>query len=339
MVVHHCSFDPTVTILSFKNPLSDQDKVMIIAPHADDAELAAFCLYSRHDSCIVTLTAGEIEAEYYEHAAAGKEEASRFKGRLRSWESVVVPQWGGVNNGNTMQLGYFCLALERMYAQKDVAVSSSTANLDDTRYFRSFNHRRLKSDQDGLPTWNNLVQDLVEVMQDYKPDIIVTPHPVMDPHRDHRYATMACLEACEKSMIAVDCFLLYANHYACTDMFPFGLSGSVASLPPVFDPTPEMKVFSYLTDQPCQQEKLAALAMMHDLMTPIGLKKKIRQILQHVFLRRDAMRYGDDDYFRKSIRHNELFYPVDIAQLKKLTALVADIEPHPKNIPDTAGSK
>ncbi len=40
---------------------------MVIAPHADDAELAAFGLYSRcSEASIVTLTQGEIEAEHYQ---------------------------------------------------------------------------------------------------------------------------------------------------------------------------------------------------------------------------------------------------------------------------------
>ncbi len=40
---------------------------MMLAPHADDAELAAFGLYSRADNVsIVTLTQGEIEAEHYQ---------------------------------------------------------------------------------------------------------------------------------------------------------------------------------------------------------------------------------------------------------------------------------
>ncbi|MGE8323808.1 MAG: PIG-L family deacetylase, partial [Pseudomonas sp.] len=42
-------------------------RVMVIAPHADDAELAAYGLYSQADETwVVTLTAGEIEAEHYQ---------------------------------------------------------------------------------------------------------------------------------------------------------------------------------------------------------------------------------------------------------------------------------
>jgi len=319
VTAHYCTLDSSMNILSFKNPLVGKNKIMVIAPHADDAELAAFGLYSQHNSFIVTLTAGEIEAEYYEHLTNDKAEASRFKGRLRSWDSIVVPKWGGVSDKNVMQLGYFCLTLEQMYQHKDIPVKSHAASLNDIRYFRIFNPQTLESDCNGLPTWNNLVQDLAELMQQFKPEIIVTPHLAMDPHKDHRYATMACVEACEKCKISPECFLLYANHYQYTDMFPFGLSGSIFSLPPSFTPGHGMKIFSYFVDRKSRQEKMAAVAMMHDLRTPRGIKKKIRQILQNILLGRDKIQYGDDDYFRKSIRRNELFYEVDMKQLKQLT--------------------
>jgi LmbE family N-acetylglucosaminyl deacetylase len=51
---------------------------MVIAPHADDAELAAYGLYSQADETwVVTLTAGEIEAEHYQQMGLAKAEAAR----------------------------------------------------------------------------------------------------------------------------------------------------------------------------------------------------------------------------------------------------------------------
>lgn len=48
-------------------------RVMVIAPHADDAELAAYGLYSQADETwVVTLTAGEIEAEHYQAMGLAK---------------------------------------------------------------------------------------------------------------------------------------------------------------------------------------------------------------------------------------------------------------------------
>jgi LmbE family N-acetylglucosaminyl deacetylase len=314
---HHCTIAQQLTLKSFTNPEIDNKKILVIAPHADDAELAAFGLYSQQNSFIATLTAGEIGAGFYEPLTGNKVAASRLKGRLRAWDSIMVPQWGGIEATNTLQLGYFCMTLEQMWQHQDVPVASRTADLTTTQYFRTFNSMPLRSDHDGAPTWQNLVQDLSEILQQFQPDIIVTPHPVMDPHRDHRFATMACIQAVEQTGLDAHNFLLYANHYQFTDMFPFGLSASIAALPPQFSTTSGMKVFSSPLDQQLQQDKLAAITMMHDLQTPIGAKKKLRQYMQHIFLGRDISPYGDDEYLRTAVRQNELFYHVDLAQLKQ----------------------
>jgi hypothetical protein len=62
-----CAVSGQPRLWSFQHADARRKRVMVIAPHADDAELAAFGLYSQADeSWIVTLTAGEIEAEHYQ---------------------------------------------------------------------------------------------------------------------------------------------------------------------------------------------------------------------------------------------------------------------------------
>ncbi len=101
----------------FRQPDYRDQRVMVIAPHADDAELAAFGLYSQaKEAWIVTLTAGEIEAEHYQHMGLERAEAARLKGRLRAWDSLAVPRWAGVPEAHCAQLGYFCLQLSAMQA-------------------------------------------------------------------------------------------------------------------------------------------------------------------------------------------------------------------------------
>ncbi|MGB8970894.1 MAG: PIG-L family deacetylase, partial [Pseudomonas capeferrum] len=115
-------------------------RVMVIAPHADDAELAAYGLYSQADETwVVTLTAGEIEAEHYQKMGLGKAEAARLKGRLRAWDSIAVPRWAGVPQSRCVQLGYFCLQLPTMQAAPDVPAASREADMADIRPFRQFN--------------------------------------------------------------------------------------------------------------------------------------------------------------------------------------------------------
>jgi hypothetical protein len=96
------------------NPDYSRHRFMVLAPHADDAELAAFGLYSgSKDVSIATLTQGEIEAQGYESLSLSKNQAARLKGRLRSWDSLATPLWDGVVASRCVQLGYYCLQLPR----------------------------------------------------------------------------------------------------------------------------------------------------------------------------------------------------------------------------------
>ena len=80
-----CTLHGTPRLWAWVNPEYSKQRVMVIAPHADDAELAAFGLYSQAEKpWIVTLTAGEIEAEHYQQMGLDPVEASRTKGRLRA---------------------------------------------------------------------------------------------------------------------------------------------------------------------------------------------------------------------------------------------------------------
>ncbi|MDD2556900.1 MAG: PIG-L family deacetylase [Desulfuromonadaceae bacterium] len=316
----YCAVGGEVSLLSFSNPQLEHQKLFIVAPHADDAELAAFALYGDHDSCIITLTAGEVGAPYYQDPDACSATASRLKGRLRAFDSVMVPRWRGVEEGKTVQLGYFCMTLKAMYQQQPQAVLSHTAELADPSYFRNFNTIALKSDNAGEASWALLLQDLQELLEREKSDIILTPHPLLDPHPDHIYATKAICEACQNLNRSDATFLLYANHYHNTDMFPFGPAGSIASVPPqeMKITAATHKIFSYPAEQESQRLKGAALAMMHDLRNSLSLKKKFRLHLHSLFLGRKVSPYGEDEFFRKAVRNNELFYVVNLEQLSAL---------------------
>jgi hypothetical protein len=122
-------------------------RVMVIAPHADDAELAAYGLYSQADETwVVTLTAGEIEAEHYQQMGLQRPRP-RAQGRLRAWDSIAVPRWAGVPESRCVQLGYFCLQLPAMQAAPDQPPASREADMADIRLFRQFNPFPLPGDR------------------------------------------------------------------------------------------------------------------------------------------------------------------------------------------------
>lgn len=287
-----------------------QRRIMFIAPHADDAELAAFGLYSQAaDVSLVTLTQGEIEAETYQQLGLAPEAAAKLKGRLRSWDSMAIPLWGGVPTSHCVQLGYYCLQLQAMQQQPSQAFGSKESGEADTRSVRQMNACRLPSDANGVPSWENLIADLTQLIADFKPELIVTPHPELDPHGDHIAATAAVQEALAQQAHSVQALLLYANHLADNDRWPMGNAGEGVALPPVTDAAlPADELWSYVLSVEQQLDKALALAMQHDLQGSLPLKKRLRRNLQKLLLGRRWPVTGDNEFFRKAVRRHELFW-------------------------------
>jgi hypothetical protein len=256
----------------------------------------------------VTLTAGEIEAEHYQQVGLNKVEAARLKGRLRAWDSIAVPRWAGVPEAHCVQLGYFCLQLAAMQAAPSRPMGSREAEMDDTRLFRQLNPFALPGDVDGAPTWNNLLADLRELLLRARPEVIVLPHPTLDPHPDHICAQQAVLEALRGLEWQPTTLLGYANHLHDNDRWPMGDAGHGIALPPAFD--------SSLAMQPCclpvplalQRDKAMALGMMHDLQPRMPSKRKVRRLIQWLLASRVPPIYGENEFFRKAVRRHELFW-------------------------------
>ncbi|MBC3957808.1 PIG-L deacetylase family protein [Pseudomonas triticifolii] len=292
----------------FRQPDARQQRVMVIAPHADDAELAAFGLYSQaSDAWIVTLTAGEIEADHYRQMGMSGVEAARMKGRLRAWDSVAVARWGGVPESQCVQLGYFCLQLPAMQAAPDTPVGSREADLLDTRLFRQFNPVPLPGD-DGQPTWNNLLADLRALILKARPQVVVMPHPAIDPHPDHICAQAAVREALAGLEWQPEVVLGYANHLHDNDRWPMGDAYTGISLPPVFDAQLKLEPYSLELSVQTQRDKAMALGMMHDLQPPMPFKRRMRRCLQRLLAGRRWPAEGENEFFRKAVRRHELFW-------------------------------
>ena len=284
-------------------------RVMVIAPHADDAELAAYGLYSQADETwVVTLTAGEIEAEHYQQMGLAKAEAARLKGRLRAWDSIAVPRWAGVPESRCVQLGYFCLQLPAMQAAPDQPAVSRDAELADIRLFRQFNPFPLPGDRDGAPTWHNLLADLRALLELARPEVLVMPHPQLDPHPDHICAQAAVLEALQGLAWQPQTLLCYANHLHDNDRWPMGDSGDGVALPPQLSAAQAWAPCSLVLDRATQHDKAMALGMMHDLQPPAPFKRRLRRWLQRWLAARRPSPYGENEFFRKAVRRHELFW-------------------------------
>lgn len=305
----YCQLEGEAELQIFEHDDYRNKRLLIIAPHADDAEIAAFGLYSEAaDVHIVTLTAGETGEKDYQHVYANSAQAAQLKGCLRAWDSVTIPRWGDVSAERVVNLGYFCLRLKAMHDNPDQVIASKVAGLDSVTLFRQYNQWPLPTDNDGRSTWNNLLTDLSSLIEKIKPDAIVTPHLQLDPHEDHYYATLAVKQALKKSNYSAE-LLYYANHYLHTDMFPYGPAHSAVGLPVNLTADIDGETIVYVSlSEHTQKHKAMSLAMQHDLQQPLALKKKLRKWLQAKLIGRNASPYGDDDYFRKAIKSGEIFF-------------------------------
>ena len=309
IVPRFCRIDGELRLHAMRNPDFSKQRMLIIAPHADDAELAAFGQYSRSsDTAIVTLTQGEIEAENYQRLGLDKAAAARLKGRLRAWDSLAAPLWGGVTQARCVQLGYYCLQLPAMAEQPQTPFGSRESGESDIRSVRRHNPLTLPADADGLPTWNNLIADLVAVIEHYRPEVLLTPHPELDPHHDHVASTRAVLEACQRTSWQPTTLLLYANHLHDNDRWPMGPAGNGIALPPALTALPADRLWSPTLDAERQLDKAMALGLQHDLQGSLPLKKRLRRLIQHVLVGRRWPATGEDEFFRKAVRRHELFW-------------------------------
>lgn len=317
----HLSWKPQQTnLIAMKNaPL--EGSVLVIAPHPDDAEIAAFGLYADRDAWVVTVSAGEIGT--LDFGGIFKEDVNgrRLFGRTRVGESISAPFVGNVAWDRAMNLGYFDGTLQALY--RGETVRSSVADLDSHRYFRRLNHSSLVPKTEEKPSWSGLVRDLVHVIGLARPSIIVAPHPVLECHPDHKFVGAAVFEAVEACQLQHGRLLLYVVHPPGGgphgSIHPVGQRDGVVSLPSL--QTEEVlfeTVYSHAVSDELQDRKVLALDVYRDiragsdeLFPPESLRQAMyraaRSVYRHLVV-------PDSTFLRKSVRPNELFYTVSFSR-------------------------
>lgn len=291
------------TLRLFDDHLDLQQRILVLAPHPDDAEIAAFGLYADRHASVVTVTAGNAGDMNYRANVSDPAAHYALKGYLRAVDSVTVPWQGNIPPERTANLGYFDGRLDAMYlAPKQTVPEVYGANTDVAPYRRA-NLSKLVSGAARSNTWQHLVEDLVEVLRKVNPGIVVMPDPRLDTHLDHEFTSVALDQALEQWQ-GNPVFLLYTNH---TDgnHYPYGPAGTVVSLPPGTQALRMQKIYSHPVAQALQIRKLFALESMHDLR--LSPDEQADCGLATVARRPDYPRVPEEDYFRRAVRANELF--------------------------------
>lgn len=303
---HGLTIEATAQLRVFANGLDLGKTVLVLAPHPDDAEIAAFGLYADRNSTIVTVTSGNAGDFNYRDNFTDAAEHYLFKGFLRAADSVTVPLQGGIPPERCANLGYFDARLATMHDKPTEVLPELYGPNKDVSVYRRVNSSKLVAGSPRTNTWTHLVEDLEAVLRKVKPAIVVMPHPGLDTHLDHQFTTVAAVEALARTkQNAV--FLLYTNH-AYQNLYPFGPAGTAMSLPPWSGRELAVeRMYSHPVSAELQRRKLFALETMHDL--------RLSPAEQNGCLppgtppqRDDYPRTPSVDYFRRGPRANEMYF-------------------------------
>ncbi|MCG5055547.1 MAG: PIG-L family deacetylase [Myxococcales bacterium] len=310
---------PLATLASFHNQLPLHEAVLVLAPHPDDAEIAAFGLYADRHSTVLTVTAGNAGAPIYCDVAPEPEAHYRLKGELRVIDSVTVPWQGGVPVGRAFNLGYFDGCLRAMHNAIDTPVNELFVTNDDVLPYRRLNQGRLLPVESRKATWRHLVMDLKSVLSRTRPAIVVTPDPRTDDHPDHQLTTVALAEALAQTRQSPH-ILLYTNH-ADGDRYPYGAPGEALPPPPWCGPAPltAASFYAHPLSVGLQRRKLMALESMHDLRLPPSAQHDFAATVDPRCTR-PATRLPGDNFLVRGVRAHEVFLVLDRAGLLTLVS-------------------
>lgn len=317
--------DQQAELLLFHTPLTSKDRILVIAPHPDDAELAAFGLYSTinpDSTFIATISAGDGGEPLQPRRLFPDDSLhQKAKGEIRSWNSVTVPLLGGLPPGHAFNLGYYNEKLPEMFHNPESLIASKGRSLTDIEHYRRFNLDTIFVSKSGSSSWRSLIADLQRIARIVRPTVIVAPYPALDAHPDHKRAFDAVLAAIQDDSVQSFRFLLYTNHHSRTILYPFGKAFWGMDPPPFHKPLYADRILSIPLSEGLVRKKAIAMESMNDL-RPFMLGGSMQETalllgkrLMHPWI------FSDVDYFRQNLRSNELFLVVEAQSLKSMDIL------------------
>ena len=316
----HCSVSESATLLAFKKPDLAAGPILIIAPHADDAELAAYGLYQdfAQQAWITTINAGQnvqkLSQQYIKNLDKNINDAIRRKAKIRAWNSMTTPLLAGVDYHRISYLGYYNITKECLYYSKDEVRSDSIIGHLASEKNRSLNHIKLPNDKDFINSGQALIDDLVSLIEQIKPVSILVTDPEIDPHHEHIVAAHALALAIQKSEYKPKNILLYVNHLRNIKNFPYGPEHARTALPPWYESISifgQYSCYSHQLTLSTQKDKVVAFDSMHDLRSKNRWEKKLKQWWAKSVQKNEYQYYSNHSYFQTHIKSNEVFSVLD----------------------------
>jgi LmbE family N-acetylglucosaminyl deacetylase len=306
------------SLLLFEAPTADTSNLLVLAPHPDDAEAAAFGMYSEKDACLVTVTAGE-RATGTIPVWVGERSRSHWAAKLRVADSLTPD-----STRQRVSLVFPDAALESMHREPgrprrlDCEATLPRAKL------RSKN--TMAQVQTAVPDcrWSDLIADLKLVLQLRQPRTIICPHPLLDGHSDHVFTAVALEEALRGLQGEPPLLLLYVVHNRAAPIYPLGPASSVVSLPPGNNAEwMANSIYSHPLSAQIRQAKYFALEAMHAARShpdvePQGVVGFLVSIKQAFTACIAGLALHPASLLRRACRPDEIYYVVSPAEFREL---------------------
>lgn len=322
-------WDTEASLLAFDSPAIAGAGVLVLAPHPDDAEIAAFGMYASRLSWVVTVTAGE-KATGHLPPQVPAHTRSRWTALLRVSDSLSVPHLGQVPPDRRVNLAYPDGALESMYREPSRPFRLACEESLCRSQLRSDNQMpQFRAGNPGC-TWNDLVDELRLLLDLTRPDIIICPHPLVDGHSDHVFTTVALEQAMRGLKGKRPLILLYVVHNRGVPFYPFGPAESLVGLPPRRDDRwIADSIYSHPLEPEMQQGKYFAVEAMHAARRypdaePRGSAKILKSMRQEITAYLAGMSIDPTSFLRRAPRPNEIYYVLGGDALSELMEQMFD---------------
>ena len=310
-----CLMGEQARLVGFRNPDLKQGPILIVAPHADDAELAAYGLYAKHHEnvWIVTLYAGEtlqkLDKQYIPNLDTKRDEGIARKAAIRHWNSMTTPLLANVPSKQLINLAYTGVTVDNLHSVPHTEIPYGVSGCNPS-YFRQWNGVPLANDTKGENSPQAMIDDLAQLLNIIKPTTVLVTDPEIDPHPEHRAAANALALAIAQSGDAPEQVLLYINHLKDIHDFPYGPEHVTSALAPNYQEFRQLKtvkVFSQPLSLATQKDKVVALDSMHDLRAKDRFEKKLKRWWKEKRFGYGYRYYGNHAYFQTHIKAAEVF--------------------------------